>query len=203
MQLEKGYIYNQGNNRGKVFYGSDNCLFFLKKVRKHMLPYCDIIAWCLMPNHFHFMVLVNDESLPLIEGRLGVSQRHAESGNPSKLQTINASIGIMLMGYAKAINKQQKRTGKLFREETKAECINCPNGITPSFYNTEFGTLIHISNPDKEYPQACFNYIHNNPVKAGLVKNAVDWEYSSARDYAGLRNGKLVNKEVARKYIEI
>jgi len=27
------------------------------------------------------------------------------------------------------------------------------------------------------------DYIHNNPVKAGLVKNITDWNYSSARNY--------------------
>lgn len=29
------------------------------------------------------------------------------------------------------------------------------------------------------------NYIHNNPVEEGFVTNAVDWKYSSARNYAG------------------
>jgi len=29
------------------------------------------------------------------------------------------------------------------------------------------------------------NYIHNNPVEQGLVTNAIDWKYSSARNYAG------------------
>ena len=27
------------------------------------------------------------------------------------------------------------------------------------------------------------NYIHFNPVKAGLVENMIDWKYSSARNY--------------------
>ena len=27
------------------------------------------------------------------------------------------------------------------------------------------------------------NYIHNNPVKAGLVSKAEDYKYSSARNY--------------------
>jgi len=27
------------------------------------------------------------------------------------------------------------------------------------------------------------DYIHNNPVKAGLVENITDWRYSSARNY--------------------
>lgn len=29
------------------------------------------------------------------------------------------------------------------------------------------------------------DYVHNNPVEAGLVDNAEDYRYSSARDYAG------------------
>ncbi len=29
------------------------------------------------------------------------------------------------------------------------------------------------------------NYIHENPIKAGFVTEAVDWKYSSARNYAG------------------
>lgn len=29
-------------------------------------------------------------------------------------------------------------------------------------------------------------YIHQNPVRRGLVEKATDWEWSSAREYAGL-----------------
>ena len=32
--------------------------------------------------------------------------------------------------------------------------------------------------------------IHDNPVDGGLAKQPKDWLYSSARDYAGLRQGK-------------
>jgi hypothetical protein len=34
-------------------------------------------------------------------------------------------------------------------------------------------------------------YIHLNPVKAGLVKHPGEWEFSSYREYAGLRQGTL------------
>jgi putative transposase len=107
----------------------------------------------------------------------------------------------MLRSYTNAINKQQNRTGSLFRRETKAECLNCPNGITPSFYNTKFKIQVQVDCPERQYPQVCFNYIHQNPVKAGLVKTETDWEFSSAQDYAGMRNGILVNKTVASEYI--
>lgn len=208
MQLEKSnlyHIYNQGNNKQKVFFDRANYLFFLKKMWKHIVPYCDILAYCLMPNHFHLMVYVNEVEIVVSGGaKMEIdSSDDCESSDEliSKPRTLNNSIAIFLRSYTRAINNQEKISGSLFRQKTKAECLNQLNGITPSFYNTNSGTIIHIDNPEKQYPQICFNYIHQNPVVAGLVKNETDWEYSSAKDYAGLRNGKLVNKEKAKEYV--
>jgi len=190
MIFEKGYLYhifNQGNNKQPIFYNRENYFLFLKKVNMYLSPYGDILAWCLMPNHFHLMVLVNENCL---SKTTAVSKR-----------TINESIAIILRSYTRAINKQENRTGSLFREGTKAECINCFNGIKPGFIQSDILINYHLT--EKQYPQICFDYIHQNPVKAKLVKNAYDWEFSSARDYAGLRNGKLVNKLVANKFVDI
>jgi len=46
------HIYNQGNNRIPIFFSRENYLFFLKKIKQYVLPYADVLAWCLMPNHF-------------------------------------------------------------------------------------------------------------------------------------------------------
>ena len=54
------HIYNQGNNKQKIFFREDNYLFFLQKMKTHLLPYADIMAWCLMPNHFHWMIYVRE-----------------------------------------------------------------------------------------------------------------------------------------------
>ena len=203
MQLEKGYIYhiyNQGNNRQKIFFNRENYLFFLKKIKKYITPYADVLAWCLMPNHFHLMVHVREEELDA--SIWGATQSCAPNNHKKKI-SLNHSLGIIQSSYTKAINKQENRSGSLFRKRTKAECINCPKGLTPSFITKNGITKINISIPEKQYPQICFNYIHQNPVKAALVKQATDWEFSSAIDYAGLRNGTLINKELAKEYLSI
>ncbi len=38
------------------------------------------------------------------------------------------------------------------------------------------------------FTQQKLDYIHNNPVRAGIVKKGEDYLYSSARNYAGLRS---------------
>ena len=204
MQFEKGHIYhiyNQGNNHQNIFFNRENYLFFLRKMKIYILPFADIFAWCLMPNHFHIMVIVNETDLEIGE-QLGTETHRMTRSHPmSKMRSLNNSIAILLRSYTRAIQKQGLIKGSLFRQKTKAECITCLDGITPSFYNTDSGTQINILDPEKQYPEMCFHYIHQNPVKAGLVKNACEYEFSSARDYAGLRNGKLVNREVAGQYI--
>lgn len=224
MQLEKNYIYhiyNQGNNRRKIFYIRDNYLFFIEKIRTYVIPYADIFAWCLMPNHFHLMVHVREIELPVATPSQGFtrsqpcmgftpSETHTGGtlGTPSETltgrsRTFNDSIGIMLRSYTRAINKQENFTGSLFRKETKAECVNCPKGLAPAYLTKDGITKINVENQQKQYPQICFNYIHQNPLKAGLVNNPVEWEYSSAPEYAGLRNWELVNKNVAGEYVNL
>ena len=171
-------------------------MFFLQKIKTYISPYADIMAWCLMPNHFHLMILVREVELPTTSDTMTQSHRITT-------RSLNNSIAIMLRSYTRAINKKEKLSGSLFKAHTKAECVNCSNGITPSFITKNGIAEINIQNPEKQYPQVCFNYIHQNPVKAQLVKNATDWEFSSAIDYAGLRNGKLINKEVAKEYIQM
>ncbi len=205
MNFQKGYLYhifNQGNNKQKIFYNQDNYLYFLSKIHLYVKPYADILAWCLMPNHFHLMVYVKEMELPVsnVESKKAtVSLEATPSLAPTKYRSFNESIGIMLRSYTNAFNKKHKRSGKLFREGTKAECINCFTRITPSF----IGNTSTIKPPEQQYPEICFHYIHQNPVKAGLVKTSTDWEFSSARDYAGLRKGKLINIERTREYLNL
>jgi len=201
MNFEPGnlyHVYNQGNNRQKIFFSRENYLFFLKKIKIHILPHADIVAWCLMPNHFHLMIYVKDVSVCSIHGvtsshPVNMQSRPVSRGNEINL---NNNIAIMLRSYTRAINKQFDRSGNLFREATKAECLTKINGITPAF----FGSHINVRIPEKEYPQVCFNYIHQNPVNANLVKLPEEWEFSSYADYCGIRNGKLINRARAAEF---
>jgi REP element-mobilizing transposase RayT len=76
------------------------------------VPFAETIAYCLMPNHFHFLIHTNEISVAEIKiGSLYLSQ-------------LSNSIRKLLSSYATAINKQQQTTGSLFRQKTKSELIN-------------------------------------------------------------------------------
>lgn len=64
-QLHSGYfhVYNRGNNKEDIFHdGSDYC-YFLNRLNQYRLKYKVIfICYCLMPNHFHFLIRVSEGS---------------------------------------------------------------------------------------------------------------------------------------------
>ena len=226
MNFETGdiyHIYNQGNNRNPIFFSRENYLFFLKKINRHINPHADVIAWCLMPNHFHLMVYVHTLEIEIKETNEGFTgsetlTQNANEGftgsananegftgsetlnRPPKMRDLNNSIGVLLRSYTRAIDNQEKITGSLFRKASRTECLTTIDLHTPSFLDTPDGTRILRHFPEEQYPQVCFNYIHDNPVKAGLVKQAKDWEFSSFRDYCGLRNGNLISRKRAQEF---
>ncbi len=115
-----------------------------------------------------------------------------------EMQLLSKNFGIVLSSYSQAINKQQNRRGNLFSHKTKAKNLN--EAYYPSVgsnNSTEFpGNRL-------DYATACFIYIHQNPVLAKLVSTLEDWEFSSFRDYANLRDGKLVSKSLAFDFVEL
>jgi len=131
MDFQTGQIYhvfNRGNNSQTVFFNRENYLFFLDKIRKNVWPHADILAWCLMPNHFHLMISVRQVDVEISEQVTlgGISEGFTLSETLTKsprTRTLNDSIGIILRSYTRAIQNQQRVTGSIFQKETKALCL--------------------------------------------------------------------------------
>jgi len=81
------------------------------------------------------------------------------------------------VSYTKAINKRQTRTGPLFQGPYQARLVDKDR------------YLIHLS-----------RYIHLNPVSSGLVNHPEEWEFSSYRDYIGIRKGGITNPDFIIEY---
>jgi len=135
------HIYNRGVNREVIFFDEENYKFFIRNIDRYLTPVLDIIAYCLMPTHYHLLVCV---------------KKTTEHGHSQ----ITKAIRKFSISYTKAINKRYNRVGPLFQGSYQAKLIN---GINHS--------------------RRIIPYIHENPVHAGLVNDAIEWKYSSARIY--------------------
>ena len=212
------HIYNQGNNRRQLFFSDENYQFFLWKMRGYLTPFGDLVAWCLMPNHFHWLFYVR---LVEIERKIlrqhideveylrrvkaygaharAVDRAYTRKAEGNSVVTLNEAIGTLQNAYSRALNKEKGWTGSLFRERCKAK-----DGWIDEFVCLEKldGKADHRFLPNTDYAFQCLCYIHENARVAGLVKENIDWVYSSARDYEGLRKGTLCNLKIGRELID-
>ncbi|WP_232831758.1 hypothetical protein [Taibaiella helva] len=119
-------------------------------MRKQLLPDCSILTWCLMPNHFHLMIVAQPHGC---QNRSAFGSKH--------MQQLPYNFGVLLSSYTQMMNRQNHTTGSLFQQKTKAKMLIDINDIL-----------------------RCMHYIHQNPLKAGLVKHSWhDWAYSSLQEY--------------------
>lgn len=101
-------IYNRGNNRENVFVEVRNYAHFLKLYAKYVEPVADTYAYCLLRNHFHFLVRIKTiEELDLKGLR-----------DPSGLNAPSQQFRNLFDAYAKAINKAYHRTKSLFQHSS-------------------------------------------------------------------------------------
>jgi REP element-mobilizing transposase RayT len=182
-QGELYHVYNRGINKQRIFYNNGNYYYFLEKVRKYLVPHCDILAYSLLPNHFHFLITPNEQSnLPF--GIKEDSDLLVDNTNHIHMTRLSHGFQMLLSSYAKAINHQHKRTGSLFTQNTKSKRTS--------------SDLFSM-----DYSLWCFLYIHNNPVVAGLSSSAASWAFSSYREYLGKVQDPICNIELGKKLLSL
>jgi putative transposase len=167
------HVYNQGNNHQNIFIEDFHFLYFMQLYKAHVAPNCETLAWCLMHNHFHFMIHADGRCLDI------------KKQGGLLLDPITNGFRKLLSTYAHEFNIKNNRSGSLFRPKTKAIRLNDEIDINPKFLLKQ------------DYYLNTFNYIHNNAVEAGIVKHAADWKWSSFRSYNGLSDNSICNKKLA------
>ena len=180
--LEPGgiyHIYNRCVDGALLFYSPDNYHFFLRQWKKYILPYSETMAYCLMPNHFHFLVRIKDINVELTAEEGTVAGRDFTNGIIAGHQFIEDQFKRFFSGYSLALNKQQSRRGNLFSKRFKR---------------------IIIRSEPQLFRSIC--YIHHNPIHHKLAKSFHEWPFSSFNAYF---SGKpsLVNIEVALEQLNM
>lgn len=94
------HVYNRGVNHHPIFVTNENYRFLLRRMRVFLPLYpIQIVAYCLMPNHYHFLVSV------LQDGAL------------------SSFFQRLFNSYSQALNHQLQRTGTLFEGRMKSKHV--------------------------------------------------------------------------------
>lgn len=92
------HIYNRGNNGEDIFLEERNYKYFLQLLARHLLPVCEVLAYCMLKNHFHLLIKTKEDQ---------------------EEKAISRAFSNFFNAYAKAISKAYARTGSLFQDRFK------------------------------------------------------------------------------------
>ncbi len=105
------HIYNRGVSHVRIFPKAKNNHFFLRRLREYTGDQVELLAFCLMPTHFHLLIRV----------------KWVEDQNEYKIdqerQKLKSAFRHFLTSYAKAINRQERRHGALFQRSYKRKRV--------------------------------------------------------------------------------
>jgi len=191
--LENGkfyHIYNRGNNKDTMFFTDDDYACFMKLYKAFISGVADTLSWCLMKNHFHFLVRIKDEN---------------EIGYLNPAFTDSRIISKKWRVYSKPIagvKVQLKPKPRMqFRHllSTYTIYLNNTYGRTGSVIEKNYERSLVESN---EYLRTLFLYVNSNPVKHSIRKQAEKYKWSSCKALIKGTSDGIVDHSFLKNYFD-
>jgi len=174
------HVYNHGNGDDLIFRKSENYRFFLKRFKVYISPIAWIYAYCLMPNHFHFLIRIKSEEELIEYFHIKYPEKFSSSSNQRSAMSLkdiadhtSNQFKNFLISYSKSFNKMYNRRGSLFLDNIKR---------------------MPIQNDD--YFTNMIRYIHFNPVLHNFTDNLHQWKFSSIHSYHSDKRSLILKQDV-------
>jgi putative transposase len=125
-----------------------------------------VYAWCLMTSHMHLIVSSSEPN------------RLSDTIRDFKKYTANTIIKMI---------KERPESRRLYLLNQFEDAGLSDKRITKYKFWQESNHAVELDPFKPDIIDQKINYIHYNPVEAGIVSNPVDYLFSSARDYADIK----------------
>lgn len=165
------HIYNRGNNRIDIFYENKNYEHFLRLYQKYIIPIAETYAWCLLKNHFHFLVYVKENH------EINECEFTYSTVEKAKKIDYSSQFSHFLNAYTQSMNKKHNRTGSLFEKPFKRKLID-----------------------NQDYFNRLIYYIHNNPVYHGFETRMIDYPWSSYNGIVNSRPNFINHEKILNHF---
>lgn len=176
--LENHYyhIYNRGINSRIIFNGAEDYQQFLTSYHYYNFLALDTFAYCLLNNHFHFLIRVRSrheqKRLFYLHQKQQPHRYHTLKYRIFKPLSGSSQLGHLFNSYTGFFNDRYNKTGALLEGRFKR---------------------IEIDNQDYRNFVAC--YIHRNPLHHRLVADYHNYRWSSYRHFIKKKENPVINTD--------
>jgi putative transposase len=168
------HVYNRTVDRKPMFTSDENYAFFIRQFDKYLSNFISIYAYCLLGNHFHFLIKVNDLT------DLTTFKKLSNLKEKTTHDIISHQFRKFFQSYSMAFNKQQNRIGTLFQTPFK-----------------------RVKVENENYLQEITCYINTNAQKHNLVRDFRQWKWSSYNNTISNVKTKLLKEELIKYFFDL
>ncbi|PKN96106.1 MAG: transposase [Chloroflexi bacterium HGW-Chloroflexi-5] len=166
------HIYNRGVNKELIFFSERNYQFFIYKMVNYMQDKASILAYCMMPNHYHLLVKIKNTNF------------------------VQKGLQPFLISYTNSINIDQKRIGPLFQGRYQA------NLVFDDAYLLECVKYIHLNPVSaglvrlpQEWEYSSYRDYLSPQTKTFVDKDSVLTLFSSTTEFKDFSESELLYTE--------
>lgn len=188
------HLYNRGVNGMPVFYERKNYDFFLRQYRLYVHPFVKTYAYCLLKNHFHFLIKVRSE----------YELCRLKKMDQSKSLYWNVSNGFssFFQSYTRAMNKVYDRTGPLFESPFKRIAVKEDSYVSQLIAYIHLNPVKHRLVKDfKTYTYSSYHSHLSGRSSFLETKEIIDW-FSNKNAFVSFHNHHDFPSNPSEMYLE-
>jgi putative transposase len=168
------HIFNRAINKDRLFVKEDNYFFFLKRFDFYLSPFLEVFAFCLIPNHFHFLVRIRT---PKVTPFQKVSP------------LISEKFRFFFTSYTMALNKSLDRHGNLFERPFKRKLITTDDYLRHLIYYIHNNPIHHdLVDNIEDWPFSSYNRILSDKPSKLQKAQVLDW-FDGKKNYREFHTG--------------
>jgi len=172
------HIYNRGAGKADIFWSKNDFEKFFEKYVHYLYFSAETYAYCLLKNHFHFLIKVRTFSeqeglFRSIKDRYPEGTFYGDNYSEFKPYPLSVQIRHLFNSYTRYVNTKMNRSGTLFE-----------------------GTFKRIEISDDNHFNHIVCYIHRNPIHHRITRNYSEYLYSSYREFIDdIKDDFFLNKQ--------
>ncbi len=153
------HIFNKAIGKDKLFISDKDYSYFLQKFDRFILPIADVLAYCLIPNHFHILLDIKEYD------NLKTELPKKYDDTPDIF--ISQVFSNFFNSYTKSYNKANRRAGRLFCYPYKRILVEDDDYLTYLINYIHRNPVHHgITESFSEWKYSSYNAIvSNKPTK--------------------------------------
>ncbi len=187
------HIFNKTVGSEKLFKTDKDYDYFLRKLKRFVLPISDLYSFCLLPNHFHLLLRIKE-----------YDRIHELKNDEKETEFLTQKFSNFFISYSKSFNKAHNRLGRLMLQPFKRKLVADENYLIYLVAYIHRNPIHHgIVSDFYDWKYSSYNaFMQNIQSNIEIDKNEVLDYFNNLEDFKEFHRENKITKGLEKYFLE-